>query len=100
MTREEAFKKLQLMKKILSVPNSEAATMRMIEAIDMAIEALSEDKTDRPHGEWIIDTYNMELRCGVCGETFKFDDVDEVLDYMEYAKYCLACGAKMGGDTE
>lgn len=50
---------------------------------------------DRPHGEWIIDTYNMELRCGICGETFRFDDVDELLDYKEYAKYCLACGARM-----
>lgn len=55
---------------------------------------------DRPHGEWIVDTYNMELRCEFCGETFRFDDVDEVLNYMEYAKYCLACGAKMGGDGE
>lgn len=50
---------------------------------------------DRPHGEWMIDTYNMELRCGICGETFRFDDVDELLDYKEYAKYCLACGARM-----
>lgn len=55
---------------------------------------------DRPHGEWVIDTYNMELKCGICGETFRFDNVDEVLDYREYAKYCLACGARMGGDTK
>jgi hypothetical protein len=55
----------------------------------------------RPHGEWIVDTYNMELRCGICGEIFRFDDVDELLDYKEYAKYCLACGADMkGGDDE
>lgn len=62
------------------------------EAFRIAVEAL---KTDRPHGEWMIDTYNMELRCGICGETFRFDDVDELLDYKEYAKYCLACGARM-----
>jgi hypothetical protein len=43
----------------------------------------------------MIDTYNMELRCGICGETFRFDDVDELLDYKEYAKYCLACGTRM-----
>ena len=97
MTREEAIQ-------MLSTRDAHGVlcgyTSGIAEALDMAIEALSEDKTDRPKGEWIIDTYNMELRCGVCGETFKFDDVDEVLDYMEYAKYCLACGAKMGGDTE
>ena len=39
MNREEAIKIFQLMKKILSIPNSDAA--RTIEAIDMAIEALS-----------------------------------------------------------
>lgn len=50
---------------------------------------------DRPHGEWMIDTYNMELRCEICGENFRFDNVDELLDYKEYAKYCLACGARM-----
>lgn len=41
MTREEAIKRFQLMKKILSIPNSDAT--RTIEAIDMAIEALSEE---------------------------------------------------------
>ena len=80
MTREEAIKRFQLMKKILSIPNSDAA--RTIEAIDMAIEALSEETStiqekhqlseetstntptkstnistnasaDRPRGEWI-----------------------------------------------
>lgn len=39
MNREEAIKIFQLMKKILSIPNSDAA--RTIEAIDMAIEVLS-----------------------------------------------------------
>ena len=41
MTREEAIKRFQLMKKILSVPNSDAAGT--IEAIDMAIEALTKE---------------------------------------------------------
>ena len=39
MTKEEAIKIFQVMKKIMSIPNSDAA--RTIEAIDMAIEALS-----------------------------------------------------------
>ena len=45
MNREEAIKIFQLMKKIMSIPNSDAA--RTIEAIDMAIEALSAE------AEWI-----------------------------------------------
>lgn len=44
MNREEAIKIFQLMKKILSIPNSDAA--RTIEAIDMAIEALSADAVE------------------------------------------------------
>lgn len=41
MTREEAIQRFQRMKKILSIPNSDAE--RTIEAIDMAIEALQAD---------------------------------------------------------
>lgn len=41
MTREEAIKRFQRMKKILSIPNSDAA--RTIEAIDMAIDALKRE---------------------------------------------------------
>lgn len=43
MTREEAIKRFQQMKKILSIHNSDAA--RLIEAIDMAIEALQNEET-------------------------------------------------------
>ena len=39
MTREEAIRRFENMKKILSVPNSDAE--RTIEAIDMAINALA-----------------------------------------------------------
>ena len=42
MTREEAIRRFENMKKILSIPNSDAE--RTIEAIDMAIEALSAEK--------------------------------------------------------
>lgn len=41
MTRARAIERFQQMKKILSIPNSDAA--RTIEAIDMAIEALEQE---------------------------------------------------------
>lgn len=44
MTREEAIQRFQQMKKILSIPNSDA--VRMIEAIDMAIKALSAETVE------------------------------------------------------
>lgn len=86
MNREEAIKRFQLMKKILSIPNSDAA--RTIEAIDMAIEALS----DRPTGEWVdakgTPTNEMySVNCSECGE------------WSEYrTNYCGACGCYMGGE--
>lgn len=44
MTRQEAIKRFQRMKKILSIPNSDAE--RTIEAIDMAIEALQREEAE------------------------------------------------------
>ena len=52
-------------------------------------------QADRPHGEWIADTENMTLNCSLCGEQFKFDDADEMLDYKEYAYFCIHCGSDM-----
>lgn len=54
MTREDAIKRFQLMKKILSIPNSDAAGT--IEAIDMATDVLKAQ--DRP------------IICPRCGRTF------------------------------
>lgn len=54
MTREEAIKRFQQMKKILSIPNSDAA--RMIEAIDMAIEALKAESSTEGRYEKAIKT--------------------------------------------
>ena len=50
MTRGEAIKRFQLMKKILSIPNSDAA--RTIEAIDMEIEALKREPQKDYPTEW------------------------------------------------
>ncbi len=54
MTKEEAIKRFQQMKKILSIPNSDAA--RMIEAIDMAIEALKAEPSAEGRYEKAIKT--------------------------------------------
>ena len=46
------------------------------------------------HGRWELNT-DMTMHCSCCGELFRFDDKDGCLDFMECAKYCIACGAKM-----
>ena len=95
MNREEAIKIFQLMKKILSIPNSDAA--RTIEAIDMAIEALSADAVQ---GEWIYGTDPITgekdckaWTCSLCGGKYPWQP-----------NYCPNCGARMipykGGDSE
>ena len=52
------------------------------------------------HGHWIFNQDEMSLHCSYCDEVFRFEDAekDECLDFMEYAKYCLACGTRMDGD--
>ena len=65
MTREEAIKIFQRMKKIRSVPNSDAE--RTKEAIDMAIEALLTDIVrckDCKHMKYAID----KGKNGICAE--------------------------------
>ena len=54
------------------------------------------------HGHWIFNQDEMSLHCSYCNEVFRFEDAekDECLDFMEYAKYCLACGTRMDGDSD
>lgn len=80
MTREEAIKVLNMVE----------AHGLADKAKRVAIEALSERT-----GEWEIDAEKMEIRCPKCGEKFRFDDADEMLDYLEYANYCIFCGEKL-----
>lgn len=44
----------------------------------------------------------MTLHCSRCDEVFRFEETekDECLDFMEYAKYCLACGAVMDEEVD
>ena len=54
------------------------------------------------HGHWIFNQDEMSLHCSYCDEVFRFEDAekDECLDFMEYAKYCLACGTRMDGESD
>ena len=54
------------------------------------------------HGHWIFNQEDMTLHCSRCDEVFRFEETeqDECLDFMEYAKYCLACGAVMDEEMD
>lgn len=54
----------------------------------------------RPNGEWIVDSTELKLTCSECKATYSFDDVDELLDFKEDAKFCIECGAKMKGEDD
>lgn len=82
MTREEAIKILNslfLVAEVLKVGKEKRREIK--EALNMAIEALSEERT----GEWVDrndeDVWNY---CSVCGE--------QSIDLFDY---CPKCGAKM-----
>ena len=67
------------------------------------IEAIpSADVAPIRRGHWIFNQEDMTLHCSCCDEVFRFeeDEKDECLDFMEYAKYCLACGAVMDEEVD
>ena len=63
---------------------------------------MTEDVAPVRHGHWIFNQEDMALHCSCCDEVFRFeeDEKDECLDFMEYAKYCLACGAVMDEEVD
>ena len=98
MTREEAIKTLQhcgtenYCHHYIRTENCYGCNRR--EALDMAIEALSAERT----GEWIDKGEYAE--CSVCGEHSgtQFDGVEPI---PLKTNYCPNCGAIMkGGDSE
>lgn len=86
MTREEAIKILKAIRVYECYPKS--ASEETKEAIDMAIEALSAERT----GEWIDKGEYAE--CSICGahSGIQFDGVEPV---PLKTKFCPNCGAIM-----
>lgn len=83
MTREEAIRIIGWLK---CTTNREDD----LEAIDMAIEALS---TDRPQGEW-KHTITWQPYCSNCEYVF-----DEDEEYSPFWKFCPMCGAEMADNS-
>ena len=84
MTREGAIKELT---HELRVWESECKSAHPTkDALRLAIEALSEEKTDRPKGKWTED-----CKCTVCG----FKDEDFGLSQIMRCNFCPNCGARM-----
>ena len=100
MTREEA-------REILThnwtrVDNPNYSESELDEAFFMAIEALSEDKTDRPTGEWIESELDKGFRvCSVCKNKDYKDKMAWRTDFIKsYLNFCPNCGAIMKGGAE
>lgn len=99
MTREEAIERFENVKANALVQKASGVSEYWqneidgtIEAIDMAIEALSADSVQ---GEWIeVEDYNGDVhyKCDQCGEewTFPYGSPKE-----NNANYCPNCGSRM-----
>lgn len=84
MTRQEAISQLDLCKSIIYASGQDWLDERDIVMLDMAIEALQEQKT----GKWI----GGELgNCSVCGHTGCASDIWDRCAYT----FCPNCGAKL-----
>lgn len=62
------------------------------DSIDMAIDALKNQKT----GHWVIHKLEPNgydhIKCSVCGQFWSVSDHNKIF------KYCFNCGAKMKGE--
>ena len=94
MTREEAIKILKAIRVYECYPKS--ASEETKEAIDMAIEALSDleakHRVDRPTGEWVDKGGYSE--CSKCGEVAQKVELCDCV-YERLTKFCPNCGAIM-----
>ena len=91
MTRQEAIKLLCVEKSIIIEVDGNKGAEKILQAYDMAIEALSRD---RPTGEWMNrekcqvdeDAYEVAT-CSECGA--------EITIEYPHDNYCPSCGATM-----
>lgn len=90
MNRQEAITELKNLAWIQGGANRDKAT----EAIDMAIEALQQE---RPKGEWIIllDGNEWLVYCSKC-KTQHYEE-DLLMGGSELPKFCPDCGSYNGG---
>lgn len=88
MTRDEAIEQLQICKDLIKQNGQDYLDERDIPLLDMAIEALSAERT----GEW-IKTYigqRTRITCSNCGQSGR-----KISD-----NFCPNCGARMVGDND
>lgn len=98
MKREEAIEKLQKQK--AEYLEKWVDYSGVVEAFDMAIEALS---ADRSTGEWINTTSGEHYKCSVCGcRASYWFDAENSIEYYNYldmsewlSDFCPNCGARM-----
>ena len=90
MTREEAIKIINCYDiGFYDLSGEKIPADKLVEAFDMAIEALQADTVEVVrHGEWKdIDGDGQSWLCSICGEVMCCND-----------NYCPNCGAKMDGE--
>lgn len=92
MTREEAIKKINAIKKYLITGNPIWDVKEIDEVLNMAIEALKQEPVK--HGEWKCMADCGVTECDQCGWSIE--------EYVGDYNFCPNCGARMdkGGDTE
>lgn len=96
MTREEAIKLLCVEKSIIVEVDGNKGAEKMLQAYDMAIEALT-NVQNMHKGKWIkkqvfnpeLDKYVPLIECSVCGYEPYFGGSESKFNY------CANCGARM-----
>lgn len=92
MTRGEAIYELDWWKGIIQKGSMLYLEKRDVPILDMAIEALEEQKTGEWTREWLPSTN------GGCYEVFRCSECEQAFNWR--MKYCGNCGARMEGEED
>ena len=93
MTRKEAKQILEVNKPVIKWKS--ASAMRYIEAFDMAISALSEDKEESKHGHWermsdLPEDKDDRYKCSRCGNVVHHSNG---VNLYHFNSWCGRCGS-------
>lgn len=89
MKNEDA---IRILERRSTIPDADASWNEIMQAIDMAIEALKAER----HEEWEYDDRSGQFICSKCEGGVNMPTLMGEPLY----KWCPWCGAKMGGDEK
>ncbi len=104
MTKDEALKKIKAVKSYMTSGNPIWDVAELVEAFDMAIEALGDSEPEQKTGKWEQESDSLwkakwnRWKCSACGKHVNINfDGDPI---KAGVKFCPHCGSFNGGNND